>query len=420
LGFINWPALLPGVAYQSRLNENELEFRAVKKRVFVSVAIVAICALAALLLARRASSSLYYYHGKSLADWSVQAQLGNDEAKVALKSMGRAAVPGLIRLLHAREPWLKAQFLLLYNRLPARLTARLFGKLTMPDYRRIRWSAAEGLGTLGPDAKSAIPALGRLLSDTDQTFGLIAAQSLAKIGAGSGPELAAAVKDASPRMRETVVLALGKTGPEAQSAAVALAEMLNDTNFNVRNSASNGLQRLGSLAVPALAPIIEHGTPEARSVATQLLLQANMSIWAAARPLAKMAQADDPVSRQQAIEVLGAMRALNPVPFRALTNALNDPVPEVRLAAVKALRSYTTFTTYTRRAMESLPRCLHDDSPKVREEAARTLGYMGPNAETVISELNALLEDREEAVRNAAKEALARIQPASTPKQQNP
>src|SRR5262245_54045395 len=124
-----------------------------------------------LLLARRASSR-FYYQGKSLADWSVQAQFGNDEAKAALKSMGPAAVPGLVTLLHAREPFFKTQFLAICKRLPAGLTARLFGKLTMPDYRRIRWSAAEGLGTIGPDAKAAIPALGRILQDQDQTFGL--------------------------------------------------------------------------------------------------------------------------------------------------------------------------------------------------------------------------------------------------------
>jgi HEAT repeat protein len=391
----------------------------VKKWIFASVAIIALCALAGLLLAHRASAR-YYYQGKSLVDWSVQAHMGNAESKTALESMGAAAVPGLLTLLHAREPWLKTQFVVLYKHLPARLATLLFGKLTIPNYQRIRWAAAEGLGTIGPDAKAALPALGRVLQDPDQTFGLIAAQSLAKIGKGSGPELAAAIKDANPRMRETVVLALGNTGTEAQSAAVALAEMLNDTNFNVRNSASNGLHRLGSVAVPALAPIIEHGNSEARSTATQLLLQANMSLWAAARPLAKMAQADDPVSRQQAIEALGLLRALGPVPFRALTNALNDPVPEVRLAAVKALRNYTTLATYGRRAAESLPHCLHDDSAKVREETARTLGYMGTTAEKATPELNALLEDHEEAVRNAAKEALGRIQPPSMPQEHNP
>jgi HEAT repeat protein len=413
--------LLPSlrVATQARLNENSLNISAVKKWLFVALTVVALCALVGLLLGHR-TSSLYYYQGKSLVDWSVQAHLGNAEAKAALKSMGTAAVPGLVTLLHAREPWLKTQFVVLYNHLPARFSTQLFGTLAMPNYQRIRWAAAEGLGTIGPDAKEAIPALGRILQDRDQLFGFIAAHSLVEIGKGSGPELVAAIKDASPRMRETVVLGLARTGTEAQSVAVALAEMLNDTNFNVRNSASNGLQRLGSVAVPALTPIIEHGSPEARSTATQLLLQANMSLWAAARPLAKMAQADDPVSRQQAIEALGALRALTPVPFRALTNALNDPVPEVRLAAVKALRNYATFTIYARRATESLPRCLHDDSPKVREEAARTLGYMGPTAESATPELNALLEDREEAVRNAAKEALGRIQPNKTPQQHNP
>jgi HEAT repeat protein len=264
------------------------------------------------------------------------------------------------------------------------------------------------LGTLGPDAKEAIPALGRVLRDNDQQqFGYIAAHSLAEIGKGSGPELAAAIKDASPRMRETVVLALGNTGAEAQSAAVALAEMLNDTNFNVWNSASNGLQRLGSMAIPALTPIIEHGTPQARSAATHLVLEANGSIWAAARPLAKMAQADEPGSRQQAIEALGALRAPGPFAFRALTNALSDQVPEVRIAAVKALRNYTI---YARRAAETLPHCLHDDSAKVREETARTIGYLGPAGDAMSSELNALLDDKEEAVRNAAKEALGRIQ----------
>jgi HEAT repeat protein len=265
-------------------------FLFVKKRLLVSLAVVVVCALTALLLARQFSRN--YYRNKSLAVWSVQAQLGKAEAKAALKAMGPDAVPGLIRLLSAHEPWLGTHALALYNRLPARLATRLFGKITMPDYRRIRWSAAEALGTIGPDAKPAIPALGRILQDSDQQFAFIAAHSLAEIGPGSVPDLLQALKDANPRMRETVVLHLGNIGADAQSTAVALAEMLNDTNSTVRNSASNSLQRLGAVAIPALIPIIEHGGPEARSAATRILIQANQSVWAAVRPLAEMAQAD--------------------------------------------------------------------------------------------------------------------------------
>jgi hypothetical protein len=83
---------------------------------------------------------------------------------------------------------------------------------------------------------------------------------------------------------------------------------------------------------------------------------------------------------------------------------------------VKALRNYTTFTLFGRRTAETLPFCLHDASPGIRAEAARTLGFMGTVAEPVALELNALLDDHEESVRNAAREALDRIQRQSTNK----
>jgi len=66
-------------------------------------------------------------------------------------------------------------------------------------------------------------------------------------------------------------------------------------------------------------------------------------------------------------------------------------------------------------AIPALKTALKDENPKVRRQAARALGQMGPAAEPAVPELTAAVEDESPEVRDAAVQALGKIGPAAAP-----
>jgi HEAT repeat protein len=101
----------------------------------------------------------------------------------------------------------------------------------------IRWRAAMALGEQRDAA--AVPRLERLLQDPEKLVQNVAANALAQIGT-----------------------------PEA---ADALAAGLGSAQPSTVNNTMNGLQRLGSAAVPVLTSILKSGNPQARRNAATLL-----------------------------------------------------------------------------------------------------------------------------------------------------
>jgi predicted Ser/Thr protein kinase len=123
-----------------------------------------------------------------------------------------------------------------------------------------RWKAAEALGSLGADARPAVPALLPLLQDRQEVVRWRAAEALGKIGADS-PEVVDALRVAL-REKEGLVpteaaKALGKIGPSAREAAPALAEALRSSDVYVRREAAKALGRLGPSARGALPGLID-------------------------------------------------------------------------------------------------------------------------------------------------------------------
>lgn len=105
-----------------------------------------------------------------------------------------------------------------------------------------RAQAALALGERGREAEQAVPALISLLSREDaretarkidyasplqaRSLGLAygaAIKALGQIGAVAVPQLVAALKHPDPYVRTAVAAALGKIGPAAQDALIALA-----------------------------------------------------------------------------------------------------------------------------------------------------------------------------------------------------
>ncbi len=120
----------------------------------------------------------------------------------------------------------------------------------------------EALGSLGPLAEGAVPALIEILSikeeetekDKRKLYLYFAqnevAKTLGKIGPSAKkavPALVGALNVESEHTREAAAKALGKIGPAAHAALPALFERLGDDKKDVRLSASESLGKIGSL-----------------------------------------------------------------------------------------------------------------------------------------------------------------------------
>jgi arylsulfatase A-like enzyme len=151
---------------------------------------------------------------RRLDDPGLEAQLrALGYVAPASDDLGEDAIPLLVRRLRdagtqaAREAAAEQLVQVGPEVIPALI------ELLTDDYSHVRWWAAEGLGWLGPDAKLAVPALGRTLrTDEEMTVRWRAANALGLIGAAAGRS--------------------------------ALEEALDDDDENVRTVARRSLQRL--------------------------------------------------------------------------------------------------------------------------------------------------------------------------------
>ena len=111
----------------------------------------------------------------------------------------------------------------------------------------VRAWAAEALGEIGPEAKVAIPALMKALGDSKGGVRLCAARALGRVGPeakAAVPALIKALGDSDYIMRECAAGALGAIGPEAKVAVPALVKLSEDASFVVRQAAAAALKKI--------------------------------------------------------------------------------------------------------------------------------------------------------------------------------
>ena len=108
----------------------------------------------------------------------------------------------------------------------------------------VRQAAADALGTIGPEAKTAISALAGLLKDTDWFVRLAAGRALGKIGPTAIHVLTNSLKDEDIRVRGAAVEGLIQMGPQAKPAIPALTELLQDKTQASREAAARALKKI--------------------------------------------------------------------------------------------------------------------------------------------------------------------------------
>jgi HEAT repeat protein len=201
------------------------------------------------------------YHGQPLSSWTGKLQRGSPkeqaEAREAMRALGSGAVPSLIKALEKQDSRFKRTILTYTSRFP------MVSRWIRPTARQPRADAATALGEIGPSASNAIPALVPMSELTNNFgLSCPAKAALLRIrGDSIEPLLRTLDNPGSPEWVDAVHL-LAQFGTNAFTAVPALSRALTSTNENVRITAAFGLGHIHSnarIAVPALINAINQG-----------------------------------------------------------------------------------------------------------------------------------------------------------------
>jgi HEAT repeat protein len=256
------------------------------------------------------------------------------------------------------------------------------------------------LGKLGTLAVSA-PALIHALQDRSVMVRDRAAKSLG--GFYDTTVIAAlteALKDEDWHVRAAAAHSLGHWTGETPELALPLLDKLGTDEFAlVRDRSAQALHlRDDERAVDGLVKSMVSTNRETIVHAVETIIYAK-AVLALPR-LKAYERFDNPRVREGVMQIYGALGGSDQVP--AVCEGLNDPVAEVRLAAVIALRQIQE-----RGASVNLHDRLKDNNPDVRAAAARGLGDLGD--QSAVPRLVELLRDDKGFVRSAAAEALGKL-----------
>jgi HEAT repeat protein len=215
----------------------------------------------------------------------------------------------------------------------------------------VRAAAAESLGRIGPDAKSAAPMLVETLRDrkADRSVRLFAAFALGRIDP-TPPNLAVAAlgealqdADTPADVRKASADSLGLLGKAAEDAVPALAEALKDMkNVELRRAAAIALGQVGPPAMKALTELRSATRDEdkfVRSHAVHAVAGLGKDAADAIPELVRLVK-DDTVTevRVAAAEALGLLGVKSPDAMDALTTASRSSQTVLREAAMEALK----------------------------------------------------------------------------------
>ncbi|EEF57545.1 HEAT repeat domain-containing protein [Pedosphaera parvula] len=262
------------------------------------------------------------YAGKSLSAWLVE--LSNPDpamekqARTAVHEMGTNAIPKLLKLMSAEDSSFKLQLIGWTDR-------QSWVRFNFPLASNERAMAAEGFAVLGPEARSAVPALSRLAQrDKDGFVG----QALVHIGTeGVG----------------------------------ALAQALANNNFEIKSKAIDGLIRYGVFYD------LEHS-----NVSPQELATFSIHAQVATVPLLKVLQETNRLIRSKAILALGWLRFEPRLVVPALITNLQSTTSGwmVQASSITALGQ---FKSDAREAIPLLTNALSSPDPIVRARANTAL-----------------------------------------------
>lgn len=363
----------------------------------------------------------------------------------ALGGIGRAsrgAVPLLTDALKDRDNefrWTAAIALTRIDTKAARAALPLFiEKLNSPDIRT-RWDSLMYITPMGAEARDAVPALrawvkrgngvaaaslaniigpeaaddalrillGVLADDWDTS------EDIAKIGPAAVPGLVEILDSNDAPNRHLAVKTLGLLAAKTDKACPILVKTLKDSDPAIRKAAAaalGGIESKPKAVAPALAEALKDDVPAVRLAAAAALRGCTTEEGAKALPaLVELLTHKEPNVRRDAAVALAEFGSDGKPALPDLRRAMKDPEPGVSSAASWAVARVRAAAD-NREAVSALVAALQAKEPRDRQDAARLLGKLGPDARDAVAALVLARQDADEDVRRAATEALARIQ----------
>jgi HEAT repeat protein len=215
-----------------------------------------------------------------------------------------------------------------------------------------RAAIADALALTGSEGKSAAAELAPLLADPDKSVRYSAVIALGRIT----PEGAPAIAETMARMLGTekdsdlkvqLIISLGLLGEKSPSVVQALADVLTQSDAELRLRAARVLGTFGTDAVPAADALLKAAEAD---VVAEVRVNALRAFGSALGPALKARTADvirvlekdpDHEVRQVAVEELGALGPElkdDAEALKTLRKRLSDPHIKVREAAAAAIR----------------------------------------------------------------------------------
>ena len=242
--------------------------------------------------------------------------------------------------------------------------------------------AIDALRALGPQAESAVPDLSKALESDSVEVQMGASKALTSIGPAAVSALVERAGHQNADVRLWSITALGSIGPPASDSVAALMVALDDGDVRVRRASLHAIALVGpkaNAAVPAVLKVL--------------------------------AEDPEPLFRSGAASALTKIGGGVPEVYLALVEKLRgDDDNEVRASVAAALG---TMQSAAEAIVPLLISALEDPNPNVRLNAARALGDLGPKAASATSALERLSQDDQDSVVPlVANEALGKIRSA--------
>jgi HEAT repeat protein len=247
---------------------------------------------------------------------------------------------------------------------------------------RVRKELATTVGLFPKVAKKGVVPLTGYLKDADPATRAAAADALGRAGQAakeSVAELLPLLKDTDATVRRAAAFALGRVSEDDSAAASALAKLLADEKESaVRREAIISLGLLSDrsgLVIQAVGSALSDADPEIRRAAVRALARFGPAASPAADALLKTAREDkDQDIRVAAVRAFAL--ALGPGlkgRVKDLYPVLDDPVPEVRIAVIEELGALGNALKDDAETLSVLRKRLSDPQAKVRQAAAEAI-----------------------------------------------
>ncbi|MGC1395107.1 MAG: HEAT repeat domain-containing protein, partial [Coleofasciculaceae cyanobacterium] len=227
---------------------------------------------------------------KALEDADPLVKSGVAEVLGNLTDDAVPAIPGLIGMINDQRRAIApaSSFLLSPSFVSARLPREDQQRRRPPTSPQnpenlLKITAIAALGKIGLPARiAATPPLTQALQDPDPWVKLNATWALSEIGASVPilPYWLEALQHPDPKLRRSAAAVFQDSssllrkafGAEANASTTApLLTALKDSDFTVRNAARQGLELLGTKALPGLIPALKSPEPIVRLEAAQLV-----------------------------------------------------------------------------------------------------------------------------------------------------